>query len=853
MTPLPQGLALPPLPVLAPTALTADPGDGKVFLRWNPQIEDERIVGWKVLMLKPQRQDASPERLTEPHHVVPDLTNGTPYEFAVVGVLDTHDLTPPSNRVTATPRAGGTAKVEPVPRGAKFTVGEFNDIEAGEFAVRIVFPDGQELLYDNCRPVDWRTRDGQHLLYPKPFGNGLDIGQFDARGLPRIIPPPSAAVAAPEPAPVHAPVVPADPQYKDAQFGLPHPHIGDPMTLSLQAYNHDARVQWYPPTVDGDRVTVHYAQPITALGYRAWTFVVVWETWWPIERDRHGTVYHGLARLVEVEMPSVLTWGYQVMLNNGFGPGGSRQGVVSYSSGFRSPGAEVVDFSGDRNRQVCFQHPKLPRQSGYHPNQDCLQSSPLIFYDWGTGSLTIAARSLYYHCAQASASYIEQGADGVWPNLAWDLGAAGRRTAVDTVEYLYTAEMQQPLPQRYSNARFEALGDVSLRMGVQDRIVATASEQHLGEITRSGGPVPYAERYIKALADEGVGAFGAAFHDTWLSNPYIVDERYVLDPDYAENTALRAMCDALRGAGYAVGYWYRPEVVKTSLVNVLSERLPANNGFYHTHGVAERQIPDATERLTLHGIPLVRENSHWIRRQRDGAWPTGTPYQWVPMSMASAWWDRVMWPTLVTSRRLGFSYVLQDGGFGGLSGVDYSPMLDGRAAQAVPCQPFWWRLFRSAHQAGIDLIGECTVGWKGGFVNLAGDGDQYRLWMFQCSLMYDARALSAPTHVHQLYQLYNSQRSDSGDAAVRRYARRFYAANPPPDWVEMLDLRPLPPVDVTAKVASSPVAGGATRASEADTVSGTVRPWTWGDAVWHYADGRRVVYPAYEDIDWSKE
>ena len=110
----------------------------------------------------------------------------------------------------------------------------------------------------------------------------------------------------------------------------------------------------------------------------------------------------------------------------------------------------------------------------------------MIFYDWGAGSLTIAARSLYYHCANNSSSYIEQGADGVWPNLAWDMAIAGQRTPVDTVEYLYTSDTAQPLPQRYLNARFEAYGDVSRRMGLQDKLAAVTMKATLGQLQRDG-------------------------------------------------------------------------------------------------------------------------------------------------------------------------------------------------------------------------------------------------------------------------------------------------------------------------------------------------------------------------------
>ena len=859
--PLPEGVTLPPLPILSPTALTGDGGDGKAYLCWNPQIEDERVVGWWVMgvtrgknvpvLTKVQGQGDSP--LTKPQFVVEGLTNGQSYTFAVVGVLKDGNATPPSNTATVTPRAVGTAKVEPIARDTKITVGG-HEVAASQYAFRATFPDGQELVYDFTRPIDWKARDGEHLLYPKVFGNALDICQFDARGLTKIMPaqPVAGAVQA---GPVHDPTRPIDPAARYAQSGTSHPTIGDPMTLPLTVYNHDAPMRWLGTAVDGDRVTFHYALPMSVMGYRSWNMVLVWETWWPIERDRRGTAYHGLARLIEVQMPSALKHGYQVMLNNGFGPnGGSREGVVSYSSGFRKPGSEIVDFSGDENRRVSFQHPKQPRQAGYHPAQDCLQSSPLIFYDWGKGSLTIAARSLYYYCSNNSSSYIQQGADGVWPNLSWDLAESGQRTTVETVEYLYAPDTSQPLPQRYNNARFEALGDVSYRMGLQNDYPGVASNQVLGEMTVRGGPVQYAKDYIKRYENEGVDAFGAAFHDTWLSNPYIVDERYVLDPMYKENAELTAMCKLLIEAGYPVGYWYRPELVKTSIATVLSDTVPLLDGMYHTHGVGERQVPNPAPRMAEVGIKIIRENPQWIRLQRDGSWPTGTPYQWVPMSMASGWWDRIMWPTLVTSRAMGFTYVLQDGGFGGLSGVDYAPMLEGRTDKAVPCQPYWWRMFRSAHAVGVDLIGECTVGWKGGFVNLGGEADEHFLWMFQCGLMYDANELfKKPEVVHKIFQLYNAQRGFAGTPAIRKFAIDFYKKNPPPDWIEFVDLRQGEEIEVTVKTSESPVAGGPTRVTEDNQVTFKVRPWTWTDVIWHYNDGRKVVYPAYDKVNWPKE
>jgi len=780
----------PPLPILSPTALTGDAGDGRAYLRWNPQLEDPRVIGWRVLQLEPDGKTLTPDMLTEPALVVRGLANGTRYVFAVAGVVADGSSTPRSNSVAVTPRETGSAKI----------------VSSGQNAARILFPDGQELAYDSYRPTDWKTRDGEHLIYPEPFGNGLDIGEFDERGLPRVIPP-----AGPE--------------------GRAHPYLTQPMTQTLDAGSNDARFVWRAPEIDGDRVTFHYWLPLIAMGYRSWTHVLVWETWWPIERDRHGCRYHGLARLVEVEMPSVLKYGYQVMLNNGFGPGGSRKGVVSYSTGFREPGREVIDYSGDRNRRVIFQSPKLPRAGyGYHPNGDCLQASPLIFYDWGRGSLTISARSLYYHCANASSSYIEQGADGVWPNLAWDLALAGKRVAVDTVEYLHTADVTRPLPQRFIDARFEVYGDVSRRMGVQDRVGAVAMDAPHSQIQREGGPIAFAETYAKKLAGTGIDVV-AMYHDIWHAVPITVDDAYRFDETHDSNPSLKAMCDRLKAAGLHPGFWFRPEFTKTSLPNALSERIPTAETYY---GYDMAKYPDVVALLKARGIPLFRQNTHWVRKRRDGSWPYDTPYQWVPMSLATEWWDRIAWPALWMSAKLGFESVLVDGGFGGFQGVDYTPIQNGKADGAVACQPYWWRMWRSMNFAGIRMFGECTVGWKGGSVVAGGEGDEHYQWMFTLGWYIGSqRALQTPELAHRTFQLYNSNRGDAGSAAVRRFARKFYESHPAPEWIELKDLRQLDPVDLAE--------------------AGRIRPWTWTDVVWHFEDGSRAVYPAYEKIDWQAE
>lgn len=647
--------------------------------------------------------------------------------------------------------------------------------------------------------------------------------------------------------------------YRDVQHGYIHPHLTDPLTYSLEArLSGDHPMVWREPEIDGDRVTFHYWQPLILDGYRSWNFVQVWETWWPIERERHGTTYHGLARLIEVEMPDAWKRGFQVMVNNGFGPnGGSREGVKSYSSGFRRPAHEVVDFSGEANRQVFFQSPKPPRRgAGYHPSHDCLQSSPLLFFNWETGSLTITARSLYYYCANNSASYIEQGADGVWPNLAWDLGTASRRTAVETVEYLYAGNPEQPLPQRYMNARFEALGDVSRRYGLQDDVPAATAHETVGEVAKSGGLEPFAEEWLERLKETGIDGF-YVFRDFWFGESESVDEATRTDPGYGVNPDLKRFCDRFREAGYKIGHWTRPEVAKTSITMALSERYPTATVYGANRSC---QYPPIAPGLEAEGMPVVRKHPEWIRCQRDGSHPVKTAYEWVPMSMASGWWDEVTWPTIWMSAQLGFDMTLTDGAFGGLSGVDYAPMRAGMAEGAIPCQPFWWRVFRSMAHVGLKNFGECTLGWKGGFVNCTGDGDEHYLWMFGASCIWANRHLLTPEVLHRLFQVYCGTEAGrllapghEREHAVCRYASRFFREYGSPEWIELRDLTRGEEREVTGSVAESPVAGFATRITEADTYSLKVTPWTWTDAVWHYSDGRSVTYPAFDRIDWKIE
>ena len=300
------------------------------------------------------------------------------------------------------------------------------------------------------------------------------------------------------------------------------------------------------------------------------------------------------------------------------------------------------------------------------------------------------------------------------------------------------------------------------------------------------------------------------------------------------------------------GLWLRPELTKTSISAALSERIPTAEAYY---GYSNAHYPEVVPTCCTSGIPLFRENPQSARRQKDGSFPRDTPYQWIPMSLAGPWWDRIIWPTLEMTARLGFDRALVDGGFAGMQGVDYTPMHVGKANGAVAVQPYWWRWWRTLHHVGIRTYGECTTGFKGGNVSVGGSGDDFYAWMFQMGMYLGGgrqHSLQQPREVHRLYQLYNSIPAKAGNAAVRSYARQFYETHRAPDWIELKDLRQLDMVESTVEAGESPVAGDVAHSTSDETLKVRVRPWTWSDAVWHYDDAQFAVYPAYEKIDWQR-
>jgi len=214
------------------------------------------------------------------------------------------------------------------------------------------------------------------------------------------------------------------------------------------------------------------------------------------------------------------------------------------------------------------------------------------------------------------------------------------------------------------------------------------------------------------------------------------------------------------------------------------------------------------------------------------------------------------------SKKLGFDYLLLDGGFAGMQGVYYGPMLAGKTGTAVPAQPYWWRLFRSMHYLDIGLFGECTTGWVGNTSN-AKDEDKNYLWMFSLGTIWGSSALrDNPETLHKIHQLYNGlprngmpRLQPSNTDPVRRYARKFYAQHAVPEWIELKNLRMGEPLEISVAIGRAPISGEDSLADTdvGETTQRTIRPWVWDDVVWHYSDGTSVVYPAYDQIDWNAE
>jgi len=317
----------------------------------------------------------------------------------------------------------------------------------------------------------------------------------------------------------------------------------------------------------------------------------------------------------------------------------------------------------------------------------------------------------------------------------------------------------------------------------------------------------------KAVRADRVGGC----HELWTSSPYTVDDAIRLEPDHPLNRAILEMNRGFAAAGVEYGYWVRPEFVKQALPNVLSTR-------FHTpyYGYQQQTYPPAMPLVEARGLPLIREHAGWIRVARDGSCPQRAPYNWTPMSLTSGgWYGEVIYKSLVMMKRLGFSSVFQDGGYSALSGVDYT------GGKARPVQPYYWRFYQDIARLGLDLAGECPVGWPGNTLPTPNRKDLDSLWAYTLGTYRGNReapfAWFTPEMRHRSHQLYIGAYmhldSAPGHAVAARFGQEFVKKNGTPDRVVLEGLR-----------------------QEKDG------KWVWDKVWWEYADSRRVPYPDWADI-----
>lgn len=219
----------------------------------------------------------------------------------------------------------------------------------------IRWPDGQQFIYDtnHLRVRQWIAADGTPLMQTALSGNGVDLIGFNAYGM----------IESQEPS-------------KDA------PWLGRTMFTrdytSPRRSTHPDSMQAFRgiETRDG-RVTPGTWLPLQVGGFRSFSYAQVRETWWPIERHIGGDLYRGLARSIEIKVPTHYNVeGYSLALNDGFGPHGSCDGVSSIGIRWGQPNRNIVIWSKNGDHSGWGRDARSGR--GYHPDGNTLQTEPFL-------------------------------------------------------------------------------------------------------------------------------------------------------------------------------------------------------------------------------------------------------------------------------------------------------------------------------------------------------------------------------------------------------------------------------------------------------------------------------------------
>ena len=716
-----------------------------------------------------------------------------------------------SNTAEVTPRE--TRAPEVTTGATKIEVPGFDAIQVAN-AISVRFENGHRIVFDRFtgKVRDWVSDDGTHLLYPQTYGNPIDITEMDDMGFP---------VA--QPATADQPAIPPQMNLNYARGNSRRGAggINNPMV-------------WFVGTQIADnRITFQYRIPLTGPGVPPGSssdltiLATLWETWTPIERKiDNGATYRGLARKIELEMPSYYTEGYSVCLNDGFGPNGSADQGTTF---------ELKWNNQNFLTQVKWEKGKAgkgegrPRSTaGFHPSDPAVQVMPFLLAQFPKGTLILAPRRYYYSTTYALTNYAEQGKDGLWPNYTIDADASGKRTSIETFEYLWTADNSLSMPQKFIDATFHYrrnLADLySLKRNLTsvsyawdnwgpgaEAIAGKTFAESLGVLRKWGDDTAARAKEV------GADIIGGA-HELWTSSPYTVGDEVRLNPQAPVNRAIADMVAAFHKRGVNWGYWVRPEFIKQALPTVMSTHF-----YTQYYGYVRQLFPPALPLVEDHGLKLVREHPGWIRLGKNGAHPIRTPYNWTPASLTTkGWYEEVMYKDLVMMKKLGYDSAFQDGGGTNLAGVDYT------SGHARANMPYYWRFYQDMAQLGMDLNGECPSGWGNNTLPVPSREDLKELWAFTHSIYRGNLESPFPWYTpemryrsNQLYiGSYMNMRSSAEHAAVARFAQKFIQDNGHPDRVVLDGLR-------------------------WDDAQGQ---WVWDRVFWEYQDGHRVQFPNYIDF-----
>jgi len=787
--------------VRPPTGLSGHAGITKMYLQWNPNLETG-IAGYIVYraMDKGTFSPVNDAPVTTTSFIDKVPKSAVRWSYKIKAILSNNDKSDYSNTLTMILSKGKTPEVKE--GAATFSFPGNKDISV-QNAIRVTFHNGHSIIFDKdlVRLRDWTSKEGTHLLYPKPYGNPVDITKMNNWGFPE----PAEATS----------VRPALPP----QYNLD--------------YNTPGKATYLGHTISDDRITFAYSIPLEGAEK-----ALLWETYWPINRKMrsNGSQYSGMARQIEMQMPSSYKDGYALCLNDGFGQNGSCDKAVSYMVGWDSPGLTTTKWTKD----VAIKSVDLRKLREFHPSQSTLQSRPYMFMSFPKGHLVLGAQKYYYSTGYSMTNYVDQGKDGIWPNFFTECDKSGERFTVETFEYLWSPDVTVKAPQQFIDASFYYRRYLAgLYKLIPHHLIMAYAWDYWGP-SKGLRDKPMDVR-LQALRDWGkeyaakAVAIGADYiggaHTLWTSGPEAVPDEIRLDPNHEINRAIADMTASMKGKNIGFGYWIRPEFIRVNHEDIFkptivsNESRKMNNGYQYD----DTTYPDLRAIMLKNGLPLVRDNRDtWIRKGRDGSGTSSleTPYDWVPASLTvpGGLYDKLIYPNFVMQKELGYTSMFFDGGPASMQGIDYT----GGVARA--CQPYWWRLISDIYRLGMNVHGEIDAGFGGACVaggSRLDEAARDHFWAFSHISIrgnrdgYMNKWFTARER-HTCCQLYVSANidlnssKDHGD--VLRYFKKFMEKNGHPDGIALEGLR---------------------QENE---------KWIWDKVWWEYNDGRRVQYPNFEEI-----